>query len=85
MKSSDNMDQILGLIGADRGITALVSKSFMMLSLQEDTDFGWWIRYEYIFKGRTPLGYKARGHKMTSNKFFPDVEKPESLEDWDKR
>ena len=85
MKSSQNMDQILGLIGAGRCTTALVSKSFMMLSLQEDMDFGWWIRYEYLFKGKNPNGFKARGHKMTSNKFFPDIEKPESLDDWDER
>ena len=85
MKSSENMDKILALIGSGSRTTALVSKSFMMLSLQEDMDFGWWIRYEYLFKGKNPHGFKARGHKMTSNKFFPDIEKPESLDDWDER
>ena len=85
MKSCNNMEKILGLIGAGSGISSIVTQSFMMLSLQEDRDFGWWIRYEYIFKGRNRLRFKQRTHKMTSNKFMPGIEKPECLEDWDKR
>ena len=85
MTSSDNMDEILKLIGAGQGITTIISQSDMMVSLQEDIDFGWWVRYEYLFKGKTRLGFKANAHKMTSNKFVPESERPENLEDWDKR
>ena len=67
MKSSDNMEEILRLVGAGSCITSVVTQSFMMLSLQEDRDFGWWIRSEYIFKGRNRLRFKQRTHKMTSN------------------
>ena len=84
MTSSDNMDEILKLIGAGQGITTIISQSDMMVSLQEDIDFGWWVRYEYLFKGKTRLGFKANAHKMTSNKFVPESERPENLEDWDK-
>ena len=85
MTSSDNMDKILPLVGAGPGITTIISKADMMVSLQEDVDFGWWVRYEYLYKGKTRMGFKAKAHKMTSNKFIPDSERPESLEDWDKR
>ena len=85
MTSSANMNEILRLIGAGHCITAIISQSDMLLSLQEDIDFGWWVRYEYLFKGKTRLGFKANAHKMTSNKFVPDAERPENLEDWDKR
>jgi hypothetical protein len=85
MTSSDNMDEILGLIGAGQGITTIISQSDMLVSLQEDIDFGWWVRYEYLFKGKTRRGFKANAHKMTSNKFVPESERPENLEDWDKR
>ena len=85
MTRSDNMDEILRLVGAGQGITNMISQSDMMVSLQEDIDFGWWVRYEYLFKGKTRLGFKANAHKMTSNKFVPESERPENLEDWDKR
>ena len=85
MKSCNNMEKILGLIGAGSGISSIITQSFMMLSLQEDTDFGWWIRYEYMFKGRNRLGFRGRAHKLMSNKFIPGIEKPENLDDWDKR
>ena len=85
MTSSHNMDEILGLIGAGQFTATTILQSDMMVSLQEDRDFGWWIRYEYLFKGKNRLGFKAKAHKMTSNKFVPESERPENLEDWDKR
>ena len=85
MTSSDNMEEVLPLLGTGPCTAAMVLQANMMLSLQEDIDFGWWIRYEYYIKGKSPRGYKARAHKMTSNKFIPECEKLELIEDWDKR
>ena len=85
MTSSDNMGEVLPLLGTGPCTAAMVLQANMMLSLQEDIDFGWWIRYEYYIKGKSPRGYKARAHKMTSNKFIPECEKLELIEDWDKR
>ena len=85
MTGSDNMDEVLRLIGAGTCTSAMVLQANMMLSLQEDIDFGWWVRYEYHFKGKNSHGYKAKVHKMASNKFIPENERPEFLEDWDKR
>ena len=85
MTSSDNMGEVLPLLGTGPCTASMVLRANMMLSLQEDIDFGWWIRYEYYMKGKNPKGYKARAHKMTSNKFIPECEKLELIEDWDKR
>ena len=85
MTSSDNMDEVLKLIGAGSRVSKMVLGSNSMLSLMEDADFGWWVQYEYCFQGKTRFGYKARAYKMTSNKYWLGMEKPEVLEDWDKR
>ena len=85
MTSSNNMDKVLKLIGAGPATASMVMESDMLVSLQEDVDFGWWVRYEYLFRGKNRRGFKAKAHKMTSNKFIPEAERPENVEDWDKR
>ena len=82
---SYNMENIFKLIGAGPFTTEMVLQSKMVMSLQEDIDFGWWVRYEYRFKGKDHLGFRRAFHKMTSNKYYPGIEKAEALEDWDQR
>ena len=79
------MDQVFKLIGVGPCTSEMVLKSKMLISLQEDFDFGWWIRSEYRFKGAGRHRFKKVAHKMTSNKHYPGIEKGELLEDWDKR
>ena len=85
MKSSDNMEEVLRAFGAGPCTSGMVLNSDMVLSLQEDVDYFWWIRYEYRFKGRNHIGFKTNSNKLTSNKFYPGKESPEALDDWDKR
>ena len=79
------MEKVYKLIGAGPFTSEMVLRSRMVISLQEDFDFGWWIRSEYLFKGKGHLGFKKSFHKMTSNKYYPGIDKGELLEDWDKR
>ena len=79
------MESILELSGVGTNTTSMVSEADMMLSLQEDTSYEWWIRYEYRIKGKNHLGFRANATKLTSNVFFPGREKAEALDDWDKR
>ena len=85
MKSSDNMEEVLQACGTGPYTSEMVLNADMVLSLQEDTDYYWWIRYEYRLKGRNHIGFKTNSHKLTSNKFYPGKESPEALDDWDKR
>ena len=79
------MEEVLRLLGSGTCITSMVLQSFMMLSIQEDVDYQWWVRTEYRFKGLNCLGFRHRANKMTSNKYQLENEKPDVLEDWDKR
>ena len=63
---SHDMENIFKLIGAGPFTTEMVMQSKMVMSLQEDIDFGWWVRYEYRFKGKDHLGFRRAFHKMTS-------------------
>ena len=56
LRSSDNMEQVLELFGVGKNTASMVLEADMMLSLQEDTSYEWWIRYEYWIKGKTILG-----------------------------
>ena len=85
MKSSNNMGDVLQSCGAGPYTSAMVKDADMVLSLQEDMDYHWWIRYEYRFKGKNHVGFKTHANKMTSNTFFPGKEEIEWLDDWDKR
>ena len=85
MKSCNNMGEVLQSCGAGPYTSAMVVDADMVLSLQEDTDYHWWIRYEYRFRGKNHVGFKTHANKMTSNMFYPGDEKTESMEDWDKR
>ena len=78
------MGEILRLVGAGPYTAEMVLDSEMVLSIQEDLDFSWWIRHEYRYKGRNRLGFKTHAHKMISNK-YPGRPTPELLDDWDKR
>ena len=85
------MEQVLSLVGAGALTLSMLGESSMMLSLMQDIDFDkglakvFDIRQEYCFRGKNRLGFKTRSYKMTANKFLLEVEKPELLEDWDKR
>ena len=79
------MEEVLRLLGAGTCISSMILQSYMLLSLQEDVDFQWWVRYEYRMKGLNHLGFRQAVNKLTSNKFFLEQEKPDVLEDWDKR
>ena len=79
------MEEILRLCGAGPKIASMVLSSDMVISIQEDVSYHWWIRYEHRLKALNHLGYRTSAFKMTSNKFFPEAEKPESQDDWDKR
>ena len=85
MKSCNNMGEILQLCGSGQYTSDMVINADMVLSLQEDIDYHWWIRYEYRFKGKNHVGLMTHANKMTSNTFYPGDEKTESTEDWDKR
>ena len=89
LKSSENMEEVLRLLGAGPCTTSMVSQSYMLLSLQEDVDYQWWVRYEYRLKGVTVnkmyQTVRQTVNKLTSNKFYLEQEKPDVLEDWDKR
>lgn len=85
LKSSENMEEVLQLCGAGPNTMSMVLSSDMMISIQEDVSYHWWVRYEYRIKGKNHAGFTSSTYKMTSNKFFPGKEQPESLDDWDKR
>ena len=63
----------------------MVIRSDFLLTLYEDIDHSWKILTETSIKAKNTKGFKCRNYKMTSNKFYPDQGKPESLEDWDPR
>ena len=79
------MENVLKLFGVGPFTTSMVTEADMILSLQEDHSYQWWIRYEYRIKGKNHIGFRANVHKLTSNLFFPGQEKAEALDDWDKR
>ena len=85
LTSSENMEEVLRLVGGGPFITSMVLKSYMLLSIQEDVDYQWWVRSEYRLKGLNHLEFRQTVNKMTSNKFLLGQEKPDVLEDWDKR
>ena len=85
MTSCDNMEEVLQACGAGCYTSSMVRNTDMVLSLQEDIDYRWWIRYEYRFRGRNHVGFKTHVNKMTSNTFYPGDENTEYTEDWDKR
>ena len=91
MTSCENMDKVLEAMGAGQCTITMVLKAEMILSLQEDVDYYWWVRQEYRFKGKNnpnnpyKNSFRVNVHKMTSNKFWPNGDKPESLDDWDQR
>ena len=71
MKSCDNMEAVLQECGAGCCTSSMVTNTDMVLSLQEDIDYHWWIRYEYRFRGKNHVGFKTHVNKMTSNTFYP--------------
>ena len=85
MTSSENMEEVLQLIGAEPNTIKMVLDAALMISIQEDIDIGWWFRTEYCFTGKNRYSYKTRAYKMTSNKLYLGKERPESMDDWDKR
>ena len=79
------MENVLKLFGVGPFTSSMVTEADMILSLQEDHSYQWWIRYEYRIKGKNHIGFRANVHKLTSNLFFPGQEKAEALDDWEKR